>query len=99
MQPEILSLSSPISCALPESQVIKGDAAFEAALQLSPFSQGRQFFNVDMSEFFCIGGYCPPVIGGLLVYGMGQHQAPLYNQSLSPYLRQKLLALPGFTGL
>ena len=39
---------------------------------------------VDTSSWYCADGYCPPVIGNILVYRDGNHLSLAYLNSLVP---------------
>ena len=77
-----------VACAKPRRAVLHEDAALQAAR--SGPAGGRSWFPVDVSDRFCDDRRCYPVIGGLLVYGWLQHQAPAFNRSLGPYLDARL---------
>lgn len=78
------------SCAKERSRVSDADAAYQAAGEAG--SGKRHFYQVDLTDRFCSSKLCYPVLGGLLVYGWLQHQAPSFNRSLAPYLDQALPA-------
>lgn len=78
------------ACATSRRRALGRDAAFEAAAARP--ADGRSYYAVDLSDRFCDRSRCFPVIGGLLVYGWLQHQAPSFNRSLAPYLGARLPA-------
>ena len=46
---------------------------------------------VDMTDYFCPGRTCPPVIGNVLVYSDGHHMTGLYSESLAGDLGTELV--------
>ena len=78
------------ACSSPRRRTLGSDAAFQAA-RARP-GDGRSYFAIDLSDRFCDSARCYPVLGGLLVYGWLQHQAPAFNRSLAPYLDARLPA-------
>ena len=79
-----------VACAKPRRAILREDSAYQVA-RSSP-ADGRAYFAVDLSDRFCDARLCYPVLGGLLVYGWLQHQAPAFNRSLGPYLNARLPA-------
>lgn len=45
---------------------------------------------IDMSDQFCINELCPPVIGGVLVYGDDDHMTDTYSRSVAPALSRAI---------
>lgn len=77
-----------LRCAQRRNRVLVDDAAYQLAS--NPPSDGRQYYAVDLTDRFCSRSRCFPTLGGLLVYGWLQHQAPSFNRSLAPYLDARL---------
>ncbi|MBT2583906.1 acyltransferase family protein [Planococcus sp. ISL-109] len=44
----------------------------------------------DMSEYFCTGTTCSPVVGNVLVYRDHHHLTTLYSKTLGPALKEQL---------
>jgi hypothetical protein len=54
---------------------------------------------IDLSDYFCDGQVCPPVIGNVLVYRHMNHITATYVRTLAPMLQSELQrALEGDTG-
>lgn len=50
---------------------------------------------IDVTARFCEGGYCPPVIGDIVVYRDGSHMAATFTKTLANPIRGQLKeALP-----
>jgi len=45
---------------------------------------------IDMSDYFCLAGSCPAVIGNVLVYRQGTHITKTYIDTLRPVVERKL---------
>lgn len=45
---------------------------------------------LDLSDYFCQGKRCPPIIGNVLVYRDRHHITTLYAASLAPALKQEM---------
>jgi len=45
---------------------------------------------VDTSEWFCVDGHCPAVIGNVHVYRDGNHLSVPYAYSLAPLLWEEI---------
>lgn len=53
----------------------------------------RRVHGVDLSRFFCSGGRCHSVIGGIVAYGDGNHMLEYFARSLAPYLEEQLMPM------
>lgn len=47
---------------------------------------------IDLTDAFCIGGRCPPIIGGVLVYRDNNHVTASYSRSLANRFERELAA-------
>lgn len=51
---------------------------------------------VDLTELFCPDGFCPAVIGNVLVYHDNSHLTATYARTLAPFLGEELQAATGW---
>jgi hypothetical protein len=83
------------ACAMPRSASLLPDRAAEAA----PLLAGGRGHVIDLTDFFCDGEHCLPVVGGALVHKDTSHLNRVFSRTLGPYLaagfRQLELARPG----
>ncbi|MGH3489127.1 MAG: acyltransferase family protein [Actinopolymorphaceae bacterium] len=80
----------PETCAFDQEAAVQrgaGEVLAEAA------SGMRGVHLVDMSDYFCLDGTCPAVIGNVLVYRQGTHVTKTYVDTLAPALERKLRPL------
>jgi hypothetical protein len=71
------------ACAFPEASGLHRDPDVLAAQQL----HSARVQVIDLTHFFCGGGLCYPVIGGVLVYKDDfDHLTDEYSTTLGPYL-------------
>jgi peptidoglycan/LPS O-acetylase OafA/YrhL len=77
-------------CSAPRRNALPPDpAAAAAAREHSPRVQA-----IDLSQFFCDGRRCPPVVGGALVYkDYSSHLTDVYATTLGPFMARRLDAL------
>ena len=68
---------------------IKKDPALEAVRRL----HSSRYLAIDMTSFFCSARFCPPVIGGVLVYKDLTHITSEYAKTLAPYLEREIRRL------
>ena len=78
--------SPETQCAVSRSKAVISDPQV-AAVNAVPGAK-----LIDMTDYFCPGSTCPPVIGNVLVYSDGHHMTGLYSQSLAGGLGKELLA-------
>ncbi len=55
--------------------------------------QPKNVTFADLSDYFCIGGYCPPIIGNVIVYRDQHHLSTYYAETLSEALEIEMLPL------
>ena len=72
------------ACRRPRDEALPPDPAVEAA------RRSDRAVVVDMTRFFCDAEWCPPVIGGALVYKDANHITSVYGATLAPYLGREL---------
>jgi hypothetical protein len=78
------------ACAMVRSTSLTEDVAGAAVAAL----HSKRYRFVDMSQYFCDGASCFPVVGGVLVYRDSEgHITPLYADTLGPYLLRKVQIL------
>ncbi|WP_081710134.1 acyltransferase family protein [Arthrobacter sp. 35W] len=56
----------------------------------------ENLFFMDMSDYICVGGVCPAVVGNVYVYKDDNHLTKTYTQSTAPMFEQRLLAATGW---
>jgi len=72
-------------CDLPERQAFPDPQVYEEAADAV---RGAEF--VDLTSFYCRGGTCPAVIGGVNVYRDTHHLTTTYTKTMTPYLEREL---------
>ena len=72
------------SCDRPQKEAILDDLMVEAAKDQPGVTV------VDMNDFFCRGGTCDSVVGGVVAYRDSHHITATYASTLAPYLEQRL---------
>ncbi|WP_131101103.1 acyltransferase family protein [Streptomonospora litoralis] len=82
--PECVSRHSRES---PECMTATADAFSEQDPQLIAAANDEDAEVIDLSDEFCIGDTCPPVIGNVLVYRDSNHLTATYAELLAPQLR------------
>ncbi|HEV2999731.1 MAG TPA: SGNH hydrolase domain-containing protein, partial [Solirubrobacteraceae bacterium] len=76
---------SPVrDCRRPRADALPPDPAAEAA------TRTPRAVLVDLTDRFCDERWCPPVIGGALVYKDANHITSVYGATLAPYLEREL---------
>ena len=48
---------------------------------------------VDLTDYFCPNGVCPPVIGNVMIYRQGSHITETYARSLAGVLEERIEGL------
>jgi len=81
---ELHGADSP-SCALPRHRMLEVPSPTE--LIRNPPATVR---FIDLSNYFCDGQICPPVIGNVLVYRHMNHITATYVRTLAPMLQNEL---------
>jgi SGNH domain (fused to AT3 domains)/Acyltransferase family len=71
-------------CRRPRAEALPPDPAVAAA------RRSDRAVVVDLTEFFCDERWCPPVIGGALVYKDANHITAVYGATLAPYLGREM---------
>lgn len=74
------------ACAIPRDEALDPDPAVAAAQTSGDF----RVRVVDLTERFCDGLRCYPVIGGALVHRDQDHVNPVFGATLGPALDEKL---------
>lgn len=67
---------------------VSRDSALSAGFDSSML--GQHVDTVDLSNYFCNEEFCPPIIGGVLVYRDGHHLTATFAASAAGVLREKL---------
>jgi len=81
---ELHGADSPL-CALPRQKMLEVPSPTE----LIPNPPATVRF-IDLSDYFCDGQICPPVIGNVLVYRHMNHITATYVRTLAPMLKSEL---------
>jgi peptidoglycan/LPS O-acetylase OafA/YrhL len=81
---ELHGADSPL-CALPRHRMLEVPSPTE----LIPNPPSTVKF-IDLSDYFCDGQTCPPVIGNVLVYRHMNHITATYVRTLAPMLKSAL---------
>jgi peptidoglycan/LPS O-acetylase OafA/YrhL len=90
--PECLEMKGHESphCAQPADAMLSSVSPVERVRQQAP-----DVHFIDLTEYFCIDGECPPVIGNLIVYRDDSHMTVAYARTLAPMLGREIAsALP-----
>ncbi|MDR1824360.1 MAG: acyltransferase [Bifidobacteriaceae bacterium] len=66
------------------------DVLPEQELATAAASAGGNVTVIDLTDFYCRDGYCPAVIGHVIVYKDNHHINLTYWASLAPYLLEQL---------
>lgn len=74
------------ACALARPFAVSWDPAVSTVRRL----QATRYRFADLTDFFCDGQRCFPVIGGALAYRDKDHMTVRFSQSLGPYLLRKV---------
>ncbi|KQX08051.1 MULTISPECIES: acyltransferase family protein [unclassified Leifsonia] len=80
----VMENPDPTACATTLSASLVTDPQVTAARTLGSVEV------IDLSPYFCIDDSCPAVLGGVLVYGDGNHMTALFADTLTPYLGAEL---------
>lgn len=51
---------------------------------------------MDLSDYICVSGICPAVVGNIYVYKDDNHLTKTYVQSMAPMFERRLLAVTGW---
>jgi peptidoglycan/LPS O-acetylase OafA/YrhL len=76
------------ACARPAAQAIPPDPPVVQAARL----MAGTVKVIDMNQFICARGVCPPVVGNVLVYFDDHHLTSSYVDTLTPYLASRLFS-------
>jgi len=77
-----------VECGLPETEALLPD------LQGTAVEADPNAYLLDFTDLYCVDGYCPAVIGGILVYRPdGHHLTATYVDTLTPMLGDSLDAI------
>lgn len=76
-------------CAVPRRRALVPDPAAAAALEIG----SSRFQLIDLTQFFCGGRSCYPVVGGVLVYRDITHITAAFAETLGPYLLREVRRL------
>jgi peptidoglycan/LPS O-acetylase OafA/YrhL len=82
------------TCGAPESRAFEANDYTLAAAKREPRTE-----VLDFSEQFCSDGFCPAVIGNVLVYRDKHHVSDTYMRTLAPVFGDRLEALLRADGL
>ena len=63
-----------------------GSALLDDPVVAAAAHSDREPVTLDLTRYFCAGGYCSPEIGGAFVYRDGHHLTATFSRSLAPYL-------------
>ena len=81
------NVQDPGKCSFPEAGAYeKGDATKQAA-ELEPRVE-----VLDFSDYFCVDGTCPAVVGNVLVYRDKHHISDTYMRTLAPIFGERIEA-------
>lgn len=81
------NVQDPDKCAFPEKGAYEvGDATKQAA-ELEPRVE-----VLDFSDYFCMDGTCPAVVGNVLVYRDKHHISDTYMRTLAPIFGERIEA-------
>ncbi|MEG2712724.1 MAG: acyltransferase family protein [Glutamicibacter sp.] len=81
------NVQNPDKCAFPEKGAYEvGDATKQAA-ELEPRVE-----VLDFSDYFCMDGTCPAVVGNVLVYRDKHHISDTYMRTLAPIFGERIEA-------
>jgi hypothetical protein len=73
------------SCGAPESKAFEANDYTLAAAKIEP-----RVALLDFSDQFCADGFCPAVIGNVLVYRDKHHVSDTYIRTLAPVFGERL---------
>ncbi len=82
------------SCGAPASRAFEPNDFTLAAAKREP-----RVGVLDFSDQFCVGGFCPAVIGNVLVYRDKHHVSDTYMRTLAPVFGARLEAMLRADGL
>lgn len=82
------------TCGAPVARAFEAKDATRAAATLEP-----RVGVLDFSDQFCTGGFCPAVIGNVLVYRDKHHVSDTYARTLRPVFDDRLESLMRADGL
>lgn len=72
----------------------------ESLVEPSPLEAYRGkvdgLYLMDLSDFICVGGICPAVVGNIYVYKDDNHLSRTYVESMIPMFEERLLAATGW---
>lgn len=80
--------AEPLVCSIEESSAyLPQDPSVEHANNISGFS------NIDIADWFCVEGLCPPIFGNILIYKDSDHISVPFSLMLRYKLHEQLHAL------
>ncbi|MBP2388161.1 acyltransferase family protein [Paeniglutamicibacter kerguelensis] len=82
------------SCGAPASKAFEANDSTLAAAEREP-----RVGVLDFSDQFCVRGFCPAVIGNVLVYRDGHHVSDTYMRTLAPVFGIRIEAMLHADGL
>ncbi len=77
----------PAACGAPPTRWLPADPV-EAAVRRVDDPRVR---SVDLNDHLCTEDFCPPVVGGVVVYSDFSHLTTTYVRTLAPYLDDTLV--------
>jgi hypothetical protein len=83
-----------VSCGAPATKAFEANDTTRAAAAREP-----RVDVLDFSDQFCADGFCPAVIGNVLVYRDKHHVSDTYIRTLAPVFDARLGALLRVDGL
>ena len=81
-------------CGTPQSHAFEANDFTREASQLEP-----RVGVLDFTDEFCTHGFCPAVIGNVLVYRDKHHVSDTYVGTLAPVFQERLVRLMRADGL
>lgn len=81
----ISSGGSPEDCG-----TIQSDALAEVNPAIDAYSEVENIQHIDFTPLFCQNGYCPAVIGNVLVYRDSNHLTDIFINSMEPFLESAI---------
>jgi hypothetical protein len=94
LRPTPTQRKSPVDCVAAQSPPYSKCAArrslavFKDAVTMAATDGGHRL--VDMTDLFCPGDRCPPIIGNVFVYRDRHHITASYMRTLAPFLAERL---------
>lgn len=74
------------SCGIPQDQIMSDpNPALEA------YKEVKNIKHIDFTPIFCHNGYCPAIIGNVMVYRDSHHLTNIFVESMIPFIENELL--------